>query len=114
MTCQSRLRVSDDPKDKPLHPLLGIKHEAYTQSPGHDIRSRVMPNGYCEVVEIVDGYKKKVAEVHRLWNSTHRNRPFSIAVRLGLTAAAVRRILHLNPPDEDGFDGQTWNPEDSI
>lgn len=107
MTSQSKPPARNDPQ-------TGIKKESYSQSPGHNVRSRTLPNGHCEVIQIVDGYEEKVTEARRLWATTHRNRPLSIAVRLGLEASAVRRILGLNEPEEDGFNGETWNPEDNL
>jgi hypothetical protein len=103
-----RLPVSQD--DKPVTNIrAGNKAENYSQLPGHNVR---VEGG--EVLLFLNGYEEKVAKVHQLWETTHKNKPLSIAVRLGLDAAEVRRILGLETVDVDGFDGMAWSPEDNI
>jgi hypothetical protein len=101
-------------EDENIHPLGGVKQELYVQRPGHDVRTTTLENGACEIIELVEGYQEKVAEVHRLWSTTHKNRPLSIAVRLGLNASEVRRILDLPEAEECGFDNDCWDPTDGV
>lgn len=51
-------------------------------------------------------------EIVRLWNTTHKNKPLSIAVRTGCDRRTVYRILGLPFPDDEEedymFDNETY------